>query len=95
MKKIKVLNIITDMNNGGAQRIVLNYLEDLSNDDIIDFRVLVINSGNKDSYCYKKIKQENYNVVFLDPFKIRIPYLRRYVNKYLEKRAVNKYLRKK
>lgn len=63
-KKIKVLHLISHMNDGGAQRIVLNYLNDLNNDPDIEIKVLVY--GDKtNSYCNKIISSNNYNVDYM------------------------------
>lgn len=64
MKKIKVLNIIWSMGDGGAQRVVLNYLKAFKNDKDIDFKLLVYDKCT-DSYCNKVIKENNYNVEYL------------------------------
>lgn len=64
MKKVKVLNIIWSMGDGGAQRIILNYLKAFNNDKDIDFKLLVYDKCN-DSYCNKVIKENNYNVEYL------------------------------
>ncbi len=62
--KIKVLHLICMMNDAGAQKIVMNYLNDFNNDEDIEMRVLVysnISNSNND----KKIEKENYKVDYL------------------------------
>ena len=87
MEKIKVLNIINDLGGGGAQKIVLNYLEDFRNDEKIEFKVLVIHSKSS------KISNEtNANVFYLDPPMCRIPYIRRFINNITIQRYVKRFL---
>ena len=63
-QKIKVLHLISHMNDGGAQRIVLNYLNDLSEDDDLEIKVLVY--GEKtNSYCNNIIDEKQYNVDYM------------------------------
>ena len=58
MNKIKVLIVIPHMNAGGVQRVVLNQLNYLSNDNRFDIRLLVCDI-RKDSYYNKIIHQKN------------------------------------
>ena len=64
MKKIKLLLIVPHMNNGGAQRVVLNQLNCLSKNNQFDVRLLVCNVSSN-SYCNKIISQKKYKVDYL------------------------------
>lgn len=79
MKKIKVMNMIWSMKDGGAQQIVLNYLRDFQNDPDIEFRLCVYTSATNSKYD-KEIKEKGYNVVYLNNphTKIQIPYIKRF-----------------
>ena len=79
MKKIKVMNLIWTMGDGGAQQIVLNYLRAFQNDPDIDFRVYVY-TGPTNSKYDREIKENNYPVVYLNypKTKVQIPYIRRF-----------------
>ena len=82
MKKIKVLNIIWSMGAGGAQRIVLNYLKDFKDDKDIEFKLLVYDKCTN-SYCNEIIKENNYNVEYLNNKKSMfnlVPILRKKFN---------------
>lgn len=77
-KKIKVMTLIYNMYNGGAQKIVLNYLRDFKDDSDIDFKVFTYKMSNL-SYCDEIIKKEGLNVEYLDvpQTKFNIPRLRK------------------
>ena len=79
MKKIKVMNMIWSMGDGGAQQVVLNYLRDFQNDPDIDFWLYVYTSPTNSKYDLEILK-EKYNVVYLNnpKTKIQIPYIKRY-----------------
>lgn len=79
MKKIKVMNLIWTMGDGGAQQIVLNYLRAFHNDPDIDFRLYVY-TGPTNSKYDREIREKNYNVVYLNypKTRIQIPYVRRF-----------------
>ena len=84
MKKIKVMNMIYDMGDGGAQRILLNYLKDFKDDKDIDFKLFVY-KGKKNSYCNRVIEQNGLNVEYLNgrETKLNIPFLRFFINNYI------------
>lgn len=79
MKKIKVMNMIWSMGDGGAQQVVLNYLRDFQNDPDIDFWLYVYTNPTNSKYDLEILK-EKYNVVYLNnpKTKIQIPYIKRY-----------------
>ena len=53
MKKIKVLAFIIGMNNGGAQKILLDNAINFLNDSEIDFTICSIKrKKNTDKICY-------------------------------------------
>lgn len=87
MKKIKVMNLIWSMGDGGAQQIVLNYLRAFHEDPDIDFRLYVY-TGSTDSKYDREIKEKNYNVVYLNypKTRIQIPYIKRFFQKPVSKR---------
>ncbi len=82
MSKIKVLNLIWSMGDGGAQQVVINYLRDFQNDNDIDFTLCVYTSPTKSKYD-REIKEKGYNVIYLNNphSKIKIPYIKRYFNR--------------
>ena len=90
-KKIKVMHIIDKMNSGGAQRIVLNYLEDFQNDNEVDLKLFVLKSAGNSNWD-KIIKEKKLNVKYLNmpASKIKIPYIKRWFNKKLAEKAWNK-----
>lgn len=81
MKKIKIMHIIDDMNDGGAQRIILNYLRDLKNDEDVEIKLFVYGFKNN-SYVNRIIEKEHLNVCYLNTknTKINIPYFRKFFN---------------
>ena len=94
MKKIKVLQIISNMGAGGAQRIVLNYLNKFNNDDNIEVKLLVL--GSKTNSCYDtEIAKNKYDVQYLNIKNKKIPFVHRFVNfnfnNSLILKAINKY----
>jgi len=79
MKKIKVMNLIWHMGDGGAQQIIINYLRAFQNDPDIDFRLCVF-TGPTNSKYDQEIREKNYDVVYLNEpdTKCPIPYVRRF-----------------
>lgn len=64
-KKIKVMHMISEMNVGGAQRVVLNYLKYFKNDSDIEL-VLYVMGENKNSTMDLEIRNNRYNVRYLN-----------------------------
>lgn len=91
MKRIKVMNMIWSMEEGGAQQVILNYLRDFQNDPDIDFRLYVY-TGPTGSKYDREILKEGYNVVYLNnpKTKIQIPYLKRYFQAPISQRTWEK-----
>lgn len=87
MKKIKVMNLIWSMGDGGAQQIVLNYLRAFHEDPDIDFRLYVYTEPTNSKYD-QEIKEKNYNVVYLNypKTRIQIPYIKRFFQKPVSKK---------
>lgn len=81
-QKIKVMHLINHMGEGGAQRIVLNYLEDLKNDDDIELKLYVYKKATN-SHWNKIVKEKKLNVEYLNApsSKVKIPYVKRWFNK--------------
>ena len=73
--------LIGSMSDGGAQRILINYLEDLSKDRDIDAK-LYVGKSNLNSYYDELLKKNNYNVEYLNikNTKIKIPILKRIID---------------
>ena len=90
-KKIKVMNLIYSMNDGGAEHIVLNYLRDFKNDPDIEFRLFVY-LGSNNSECNEIIKDENLDVTYLNnPLsRIKIPIIRGPFNRVIRQKAWQK-----
>lgn len=88
MKKVKVMNLIWHMGDGGAQQIVINYLRAFRNDPDIDFRVCVFSSPTKSKYD-REIREQNYPVVYLNEPDTRcpIPYVRKFFRRAVVTRA--------
>lgn len=88
MKKIKVMNLIWHMGDGGAQQIVLNYLRFFQNDPDIDFRLCVF-AGPTGSKYDREIREKHYDVVYLNEpdTKCPIPYIRRFFRRAVVTRA--------
>lgn len=78
-KKLRVMNLIWSMGDGGAQQVVLNYLRDFRDDPEIDFWLYVYTEPTRSKYD-REIAEQEYNVVYLNnPLtKIQIPYIRRF-----------------
>ena len=78
-KKLRVMNLIWSMGDGGAQQVVLNYLRDFRDDPEIDFWLYVYTEPTRSKYD-REIAEQGYNVVYLNnPLtKIQIPYIRRF-----------------
>lgn len=79
MKKIRVLEIISNMGSGGAQKIILNYLSDFKNDNNLDLKLLVLEPKTNSIY-EKELEERKYNVKYLNLKKITIPFFHRFKN---------------
>lgn len=92
--KIRVMHLIWSMGDGGAQRIVLNYLRDFQDDADIELKLFVYNHPT-DSYYDREIKKEHYNVEYLNypRSKVRIPIIRWPFNRRIAKKAWQKAIR--
>lgn len=92
--KIKVMHLIGSMGDGGAQRIVLNYLYDFKSDPDIELKLYVF-SHPTNSYCDRKIKENTLNVVYCNApsSKIKIPYIKRLFNLKKEKKEWEKVIK--
>lgn len=88
MDKVKVMTLIWSMGNGGAQQVLINYLRDFKDNPDIDFRVYVYTGSTKSKYD-KEIKDNNYNVCYLNnpKTKIQIPYFKRFFQRPISKAA--------
>jgi len=88
MRKVKVMNLIWHMEDGGAQQIVINYLRAFQNDPDIDFRLCVF-AGPTNSKYDAEIREKNYDVVYLNEpdTKCPIPYIRRFFRQAVVTRA--------
>nr|WP_297767846.1 glycosyltransferase [uncultured Butyrivibrio sp.] len=86
--RIKVLALIWDMGNGGAQQVVINNLRFFKNDADVDYKVIAFLPPN-DSRNDKVIESEHLNVEYLGypKSKIRIPVIRYPFNKLVEYKA--------
>lgn len=91
-EKIKILHIINHMNDGGAQRIVLNYLKDFNCDNDIELKVLVY-KDKTNSYCNRIIEENGYDVDYL--FKnIHNKYIRKIIELIFGKIILTNYIKK-
>lgn len=92
--KIKVMHLIWSMGDGGAQRIVLNYLRDFQDDPDIELKLFVYNHPTN-SYYDREIKQNHYHVEYLNypRSKVRIPVIRWPFNRRIAKKAWQKAIR--
>lgn len=79
--KIRMMHIITKMDVGGAQKLLLDYLSYFKNDEDIDFELFVINSKTG-SYYDQAIIDNEYNVTYLNYEKARTKYI--LINKLLD-----------
>ncbi len=93
--KVKVLALIWDMGNGGAQQVVINNLRFFKNDEDVDYKVIAFcpPSGSKNDNV---VKNEGLNVEYLGypRSRIRIPVIRYPFNKRVEIKAWERVLRK-
>lgn len=64
MGRIKVAFLIGHMKDGGAQRIVLNYLLDLFYDSILQIKLFVLDKRNN-SWCEREIDKNRFDVFYL------------------------------
>ncbi len=94
MKKLKIMNLIWSMGDGGAQQVVINYLRDFNNDPDIEFKLYVYTKPTTSKYDLE-IKREGYNVVYLNnPItKVQVPYLKRFFQRPVSKKAWDKAIR--
>ncbi len=53
MNKIKVLHVINNMNDGGAQKIILNYLNDMKNSENVTLELVCLYNQFNDFYLQK------------------------------------------
>lgn len=92
MNKKKVLTMISSMGDGGAQRIVLNYMDFFYNDNDVEMKLLVYNHNNH-TYCDNYMEERKYNVKYLNAPKNKI--LRKLYNifflNYVIKKEIKKY----
>lgn len=90
-EKIKVMNLIYGMNDGGAEHVVLNYLRDFKDDPDIDFRLYVYLNPNQ-SECNTAIKNEGLNAIYLDnPLsRVKIPIIRGPFNRIIRRKTWQK-----
>lgn len=65
MSKVKVMGIIIHMGAGGAQELMVNYLRAFKNDDVIDFRLVVVEEPRGSKYD-RIIRNENLQAVYLN-----------------------------
>jgi len=81
MKKIKVMHLIWSMKSGGAQQVLINYLEAFDDDPNIEMKLFVYNSRSDSKYD-REIENQNYNVQYLngDADESRIPILKYFIN---------------
>lgn len=92
MNKINVLQMIYNMEDGGAQKIVLNYTEDFKNDNQINNKVLIY--GEKtDSYYNKLIESRGYKVDYLFE-NFHNTFIRKFFRKIFGKYILYRYLKK-
>lgn len=63
MNKIKIAILISHMQDGGAQRIVLNNLFDLWNDPKLNILLFVLDQKSN-SWCDNQIQEKGYNVLY-------------------------------
>ena len=91
MAKIKVLSLIWSMGAGGAQQVLLNYLSDFQDDSDIEFKVIVYTKPTDSKYDHL-IKENNYNVEYLDnpKTKIQVPYIKRFFQRPISRTAWKK-----
>ncbi len=87
-RKLKVMHMIWSMGDGGAQRVVLNYLRDFKNDPDIELKLYVYASAT-DSVCDEEIKAKAYNVEYLkNPHtKMNLPLIKRIFNPHIARKT--------
>lgn len=80
-KKIKIMHLIGSMGDGGAQKIVLSYIEDFRNDKEVELK-LYVSESKTDSIYDKLIEANGYNVEYLNikHTKLNIPIIRRIID---------------
>ena len=65
MKKIKIAQIIEGLGDGGAQRIVMNYLYDWKFDNQIDVKIFVLSKDISNLYK-KEISENGFNIIYIN-----------------------------
>lgn len=91
MKKIKVMNMIWSMRDGGAQQVIINYLRDFHNDPDIELKLYVYTKPTDSKYD-REIAENGYNVTYLNNprTKIQIPYVKRYFQRSISRKVWEK-----
>ena len=91
MKKIKVMNMIWSMRDGGAQQVIINYLRDFHNDPDIELKLYVYTKPTDSKYD-REITENGYNVTYLNNprTKIQIPYVKRYFQRSISRKVWEK-----
>ena len=94
-KKIKVMHLIWSMGDGGAQRIVLNYLKEFQNDDDMELKLYVYSAPTNSLYD-REIKEQSYDVEYLNnpQSRIKIPVVRWPFNRRIEAKAWQEAIRR-
>lgn len=94
-KKLKVLALIWDMGNGGAQQVVINNLRFFKDDEHVDYKLISFNppNGSKND---KVIADEKLNVEYLGypKSRLKIPIVRYPFNKRVEIKTWEKVIRR-
>lgn len=82
--------MIWSMGDGGAQQVVINYLRDFKDDPDFELKLYVFTAPTESKYD-AEIKNEGYNVVYLNSpkTKIQIPYIKRFFQKPVSKKVWN------
>ena len=65
MRKIKVALLISNMGDGGAQRIIMNYIRDFNNDKYIEVKLFVL-SDTLPQWCKDEFKDKGYAFSFIN-----------------------------
>lgn len=91
MKKIKVMNMIWSMRDGGAQQVIINYLRNFHNDPDIELKLYVYTKPTDSKYD-REITEKGYNVTYLNNprTKIQIPYVKRYFQRSISRKVWEK-----
>ncbi len=80
-RKLKVMHMVWSMGDGGAQRVILNYLRDFKEDPDLDMQLYVYNNA-EDSFCNREIREHGFNVTYLNnpQSKLNLPLIKRLFN---------------